>query len=228
MPEASLSGRMRYPQVRREWSDIRHHLPRLRHLARGTVLELGVRSGISTTALLAGVEDHGGTLWSVDIDPASAEVFAGHPDWRFVLADSRDTSALAAAGLPNDLDVLFVDTIHTFEQVRDELAMWGDRVRPGGVIVFHDTDLFPEIRPAISAWCDQRRVPVLYLARSCGLAVAYPGRGLLFATWLGTVRAPLQALLHTVLPFASRARGAANTSLARVAASRHRSSGMQQ
>jgi Methyltransferase domain len=141
------------------------------------VLELGVRGGNSTVALLAGLEERGGTLWSVDIDPACAEVFAGHPQWRFVLADSRDESAVVGAGLPAEVDVLFIDTIHTFEQVRDELDLWGDRVRQGGVIFFHDTDPFPDIRRAISAWCRQRRIPYEFVGRSNGLGVAYPGGG---------------------------------------------------
>ena len=41
-------------------------------------------------ALLAGLEERGGVLWSVDVDPASAAVFSGHDQWRFVLADSRE------------------------------------------------------------------------------------------------------------------------------------------
>jgi Methyltransferase domain len=152
------------------------------------VLELGVRGGNSTGALLAGIEEHGGTLWSIDIDPASGEIFAGHPQWRFVLTDSRDVHALAAAGLPAMLDVLFFDTIHTYEQVRDELAAWGDRVRRGGLILFHDTDTYPEIRTAITEWCKPRRVSYEFLRRSNGLGVAYPGCGRLFGAWLLAVR----------------------------------------
>jgi hypothetical protein len=77
------------------------------------------------------------------------------------------------AGLPTPVDVLFVDTIHTYEQVRDELSAWGDRVGPDGRILFHDTDSYPEIRPAIAEWCRARRVPYEYLRGSSGLGVAY-------------------------------------------------------
>lgn len=185
---AGPSARDRYDAVVAEPSDIQHHLPRLRREARGTVLELGVREGNSTVALLAGLEDRGGTLWSVDVLPESAHVFSGHPQWRFVLADSRDESTIAAAGLPDQLDMLFVDTIHTYEQVRDELAVWGDRVADGGVILFHDTDTYPEIRRAIAEWCGRRNVPFVFRGRSNGLGVAYPGRGFAFALWLATVR----------------------------------------
>jgi len=179
-----VSARDRYERVSREGSDIQDHLARLRASAQGTVLELGVRGGNSTAALLAGIEERGGALWSVDIDPNCAILFEGHPQWHFVRADSRDEAAVSAAGLPDELDVLFVDTLHTYEQVRDELGVWGDRVVAGGVILFHDTDSFPEIRRAIEEWCRTRGVPYRFLGGSNGLGIAYPGRGRAYAALL--------------------------------------------
>ena len=116
-------------------------------------------------------------LWSVDIDPASAAVFPGHDQWRFVLADSREERPVVDAGLPDELDVLFIDTLHTYEQVRDELAVWGDRVVPGGMILFHDTDSYPPIRRAISEWCKSRSVPFEFRGGSNGLGVCIPRPG---------------------------------------------------
>src|SRR3954451_6079901 len=179
MPDSLRTAQERYPEVAAAPSDIQRHLPRLRREAHGTVLELGVRGGNSTVALLAGLEERGGMLWSVDVDPESAAVFSGHAQWCFVLADSRDVRPLGEAGLPDELDVLFIDTIHTYEQVRDELAIWGDRVVDGGVILFHDTDSYPPIRRAISEWCKSQRVPFEFSGGSNGLGIAYPGRGML-------------------------------------------------
>ena len=193
MTSSLAPAQRRYEHVARAPSDIQSHLPRLRQEARGTVLELGVRGGNSTAALLAGVEERGGTLWSVDVDPASASIFAGHPQWRFVRADSRDVAALESRGLPRELDVLFVDTLHTYEQVRDELRAWGDRVRPGGVLLFHDTDSYSEIRRAIARWCRSRRVAYEFLAGSNGLGVAYPGRSRAFRRRLTLRRARWRA-----------------------------------
>lgn len=186
MPDSPRAAQERYQEVAAAPSDIQQHLPRLRREARGTVLELGVRGGSSTVALLAGLEERGGTLWSVDVDPASAGVFPSHAQWRFVLADSRDERQVAGAGLPDELDVLFIDTIHTYEQVRDELAVWGDKVVEGGVILFHDTDSYPSIRRAISDWCKSRSVPFEFRGGSNGLGAAYPGRGVLVGirTWI--------------------------------------------
>jgi hypothetical protein len=149
-------------------------------------------------ALLAGLEERGGTLWSVDVDPASADVFPNHPQWRFVLADSRDADALSDAGLPDELDVLFVDTLHTYEQVRDELAIWGDRVVDDGVIMFHDTDTYPVIRKAISEWCKPRHVPFEFIGGSSGLGIAYPGRGAMVG-----FRMRIRRGLHLIVWFVS-------------------------
>jgi hypothetical protein len=177
MPDSPRTAQERYNEVAAAPSDIQLHLPRIRREARGTVLELGVRGGSSTVALLAGLEERGGKLWSVDVDPASASVFPDHAQWCFVLADSRDVRPVVDAGLPDELDVLFIDTLHTYEQVRDELAVWGDRVGEGGVILFHDTDSYPPIRKAIAEWCKSRNVPYEFRGRSNGLGVAYPGAG---------------------------------------------------
>jgi hypothetical protein len=192
-----------YDAVAERRSDIQEHLPRLRREAHGTVLELGVRGGVSTTAFLAGLEERGGTLWSVDIEPSSEELFVGHPQWRFVLADSRDVGALRAAGLTEPIDVLFVDTEHTYEQVRDELGAWGDRVRPGGVILFHDVDSFPEIRRAIARWARPRQIAFEYLDGSNGLGVAYPGaaRGLRYRLAVARTRRRTRELARQTAAF---------------------------
>lgn len=186
MPDSPRTAQERYQEVAAAPSDIQRHLSRLRREAHGTVLELGVRGGSSTVALLAGLEERGGMLWSVDVDPASAAVFPDHAQWCFVLADSRDEGPVVEAGLPDELDVLFIDTIHTYEQVRDELAVWGDRVVDGGLILFHDTDSYPPIRRAISEWCKSRSVPFEFRGESNGLGVAYPGGGVLVGvrTWI--------------------------------------------
>lgn len=135
------------------WSDILGHLPRLYEMAKGNVLELGVRDGNSTAALLAGVAERGGHLWSVDIADYSKAV-KPHPQWTFIRADSLDVGRITGAGVPSELDLLFIDTDHTYERTLAELTTWGARVKRGGAIVLHDTDNadFPDVRKAIEAY----------------------------------------------------------------------------
>jgi predicted O-methyltransferase YrrM len=161
----------RYQHWLVEWSDVRDHLPILYQASHGFVLELGVRAGVSTAALLAGVENAGGMVWSVDRDDCSP-VFAGHPQWRFIQADSLDVATIEAAGIPYALDCLFIDTVHTADRTLRELEVWGSRVVPGGVILLHDTDdpsTMPGVRDAMEAFCAAGGLTPLYHTGSYGL-----------------------------------------------------------
>ena len=130
-------------------SDIQDHLPELYHWARGWplghVVELGTRSGNSTSALLAGVEAaRRGHVWSIDI--ADADVpgeWRESEYWTFLKGDALSPWALDLT--PDTIDVLFIDLDpHSFEQTLAALMMWAPRVSPGGVILCHDTE-WPEI-----------------------------------------------------------------------------------
>mgnify|MGYP000157936475 FL=1 len=94
-----MSLYQRYLQHCATQSDIQHHLPLLYASAHGVVVELGTRTGVSTCALLAGVERRGGHVWSIDIDDCS-QLYADHPQWTFKRGDSRDVSW---AGCPRDV-----------------------------------------------------------------------------------------------------------------------------
>lgn len=148
-PAAATPAWHAYQQHVHTASDIQHHLPLLYSLARGNVLELGTRGGVSTAALLAGVEMHGGKVVSVDIDPACANVAAGHPLWAFWHGSSMDASMAQDIVTYNGaFDLILIDTEHTMEQAQAELALWGPHVKPGGHICMHDPETFPGVRRA--------------------------------------------------------------------------------
>jgi predicted O-methyltransferase YrrM len=124
------------------WSDIQEQMPLLRaaarRYARPVIAELGTRTGESTSALLAGASASGGHVWSVDPGPSTAE-WAGSPLWSFLGAS--DMSSEAAAWLPAGLDILFIDTSHLYDHTLAELRRYVPRVRPGGMVICHDTEL---------------------------------------------------------------------------------------
>jgi predicted O-methyltransferase YrrM len=162
----------RYRMLAAQQSDIQHHLPLLYSLAKGNVLELGTRTGVSTAALLAGVEARGGQVISVDIDPNCERLYADHPQWAFWHGSSTDM------GLARDIttyagpfDILFIDTEHTFEMATAELALWGDHIKPGGHILLHDPETFPGVRRAIREFCEARAWPVTFVLPCNGMAV---------------------------------------------------------
>lgn len=103
-----------------------------------TVVELGVRDGNSTSALLAAVEQVGGTLFAVDIvEPRIPPVVAEHPSCTVIVGN--DTDGHIAAQVPKRIDVLFVDTSHHYDHTLRELDIYMPRVT--GMALFHDTEL---------------------------------------------------------------------------------------
>lgn len=121
------------------WTDMQAHLQRLYDLTikfpkDKVVVELGVRWGTSTIALLAAVNDSGGHLFSVDIEDCS-NVCPGEVNWTFILGNDMDV----VRTWNQPIDHLFIDTIHTFDHTFAELSEWGKWVKLGGVISLHDT-----------------------------------------------------------------------------------------
>lgn len=122
-------------------SDINQHLEYMHDLCVEfdvqQVVELGVRSGLSTAAFLAAMDKTDGRVWSCDVSPASCvPEIVHHPRWTFVWGDDIDSVAQAP-----HCDVLFIDTSHQYEHTRRELDAYAGKVRPGGVILLHDTQL---------------------------------------------------------------------------------------
>lgn len=145
-----------------EWSDMQAYMPLLRERASGyervRVLELGTRTGYSTSAFLAAAEATGGHVWSVDIaQPLVPPEWAVSGLWTLTVRD--DTEPLPELdGLT--FDVLFIDTSHFYDHTLTELRTFAPRVVPGGVVLLHDTAFKPDpvqggwdVGGAVDAWC---------------------------------------------------------------------------
>lgn len=178
-------------------SDIWLHLPRfvsaVEELEATKVIELGTRYGVSTIAWLYGLQNRG-HLWAVD---CSFPVAAPGSDvnlldtqgplgvlehFTFILG--YDTWQPVLDALPYDVDVVFVDTMHTFEQTSLELELYYPRVRAGGRMYFHDSaiettgnattpqPLFP-VRTAVEEFCAVHNLKWDNDERCYGLACVY-------------------------------------------------------
>ncbi len=124
----------------RTTSDINEHLPMLYFLAQQCdhVTEFGVRTGASTLAFLHGLQGRPATLRSYDINDQFGvqELLTRwtRVEWTFSICSTVAISRIE----PTDL--LFVDTLHNYDQVSQELALHGEAARRW--IVFHDTETF--------------------------------------------------------------------------------------
>jgi hypothetical protein len=124
--------------TRRPTSNIVAHLPFLEFMASQCdhVTEFGVRDGFSTCALLSGCR---GKVVTYDIQRYPVCDILEQLDlpcaWEFHERSTVDESLVIE---PTDL--LFIDTLHTYDQAIKELALHADKARR--YIVFHDTYTF--------------------------------------------------------------------------------------
>jgi hypothetical protein len=108
-------------------------------------MALAARSG----AELVAIDPHAGN----DRGPQEIEADAarGEEDNRAFLANLerawvaervrhvRLPSQDALGAVDGELDLLYVDGAHRYAPARDDLARWGERVRPGGRMLVHDS-----------------------------------------------------------------------------------------
>lgn len=129
-----------YNRLCSEPSDINEHLPTfvalVDELDARHVIELGTRTGVSTIAWLWALVSTGGRLTSIDIDerPDIGE----HEHWTFIQGDDLDPEITAQL---DPAEIVFIDTSHTYPQTLAELNVYRWLVKPGGLIVLHDTEL---------------------------------------------------------------------------------------
>ncbi len=127
-----------YRQACTQPSDINEHLPLFvdlcKELGAQKVIELGTRGGPSTIAWLYGLKWTGGRCWSA---PGPQLLHLRH--WSFVQGDDLDPEVIKQ--LPDEADIVFIDTTHAYEDTLAELNVYLYKVRPGGRIVLHDTQL---------------------------------------------------------------------------------------
>lgn len=128
--------------------DTRDHLPFLCDVV-GTlgcspnVLEIGCDVGNSTTALLLGTDQDGGFVTSVDINPKCVDNFPDSNHWRFIHGNSRALEVQSMVRRAGPFDLLYIDGDHSYNGARGDIEVYGEMVRPGGLILVHDV-LHPE------------------------------------------------------------------------------------
>jgi hypothetical protein len=126
-------------------SDIHEHLPVLKKYAEEceTITEMGVCSAKSTYALIAGKPKK-----LTSIDYRHPDEITGIPnvvdklykiskdnniDFTFILGSTTEIEI-------EDTDLLFIDTLHAYNQLKKELELHGNKAKK--YIIFHDTTLF--------------------------------------------------------------------------------------
>ena len=135
--------KQKYAELCKTPSDINEHLPDLYNIALQCdhITEMGVRSCVSTWAFLLAKPIR---LISYDINYHEnfEEVLRARPDWRIFVADVLKVKI-------EKTDLLFIDTLHTYTQLKKELKLHAGNVRK--YIIFHDTTTYGHT-PEPSSW----------------------------------------------------------------------------
>ena len=121
--------------------DICEHLSTLREYASRceSVVEMGVRWGSSTVALASACPKKMTSYDLVQTPELSRilETIRGEPfDYRFIIGD---TLAIEI----DEVDLLFIDTLHTYNQLRTEMKLHAGKTRK--YILLHDTASFGRV-----------------------------------------------------------------------------------
>jgi predicted O-methyltransferase YrrM len=129
-------------------TDICEHLLTLYNYSIGypntkVIVELGTRTGESTTAFIAAVNDTGGTVYSIDINYKCEELFKDEPRWKFIWG--HDLNIGQKWNIP--IDVLFIDTDHFYYLTLNELELWTKYIKPDSIILMHDTNVDQNLNP---------------------------------------------------------------------------------
>jgi predicted O-methyltransferase YrrM len=113
-----------------------------------TIVEFGTRGGVSTWAFLDGLPADG-WLWSVDIDDCMVPARVSEDSrWTFIQGD--DTSLAVLDQLPEQADLVFIDTSHTYAHTVMELD-FAVTLHPSRILL-HDAD-WPGVERAIKQFC---------------------------------------------------------------------------
>jgi predicted O-methyltransferase YrrM len=177
----------------------------------GHVVQLGHYVGYST--LLLGFmmrrmgRPHG--IFSIDISSEASDYTrrwvsrAGLDDYVGILvSDSANPAAAAHARAYFDAapDLVFIDSSHGYAHTLNELDLWYEQLRPGGIILMHDASAFAAqfdphgeggVQRALSEWLGRNPVPAILLNGSATPGIS--GEALIYGDpcGLGIIQRPL-------------------------------------
>ncbi len=131
------------------------------------IIEFGICEGISTVVLAAAAQAAGGKLYSIDPSNSFAD-FVAYNIAYYGLTDSFKRIHSDSVAFREDwrrkyndqpLDLIMVDSQHTYSLKRKEIDLWLPLLRKGGAIVFHDViHCADNNQAAISDWLKDKKV----------------------------------------------------------------------
>lgn len=133
------------------------------------ILEIGTDKGYSLRLFCKFLKATGGHIWSIDIaDPNFKKSWMrGFKNYTLIKADSL------LIRWKQPVDLLYLDGKHTFEQVYQELELYGDHAK---VIMSHDIMNVSDecgVMEAFQAYAWKHQLPLTIYPGVCGLGVIW-------------------------------------------------------
>lgn len=157
------------------WIDMVPHTGHLTDLASQvkSIVEFGLRGGVSTWALLDGLPEDGALL-GVDVLPVDEILLpprvTNDPRFTFVMGDDLQVK------LPKTADLVMIDSSHQYDHTVAELLR-AEKMKPRFIVChdYLDPGAGPMVKPAVDGFVAFRSYRLQVLHESpCGLAVLVP------------------------------------------------------
>lgn len=107
------------------------------------ILEFGVQSGSSTKKFLEICQINNGKLYSVDIDNYS-NLFKDD-NWTFI-QDRDDNFNAIKEKIPKEIDIIYLDTIHTAKHVQKIFQNYYEILNKSGLFIIDDISWLPYLK----------------------------------------------------------------------------------
>ena len=103
-------------------------------------VDIGVRDGYSSGILAIGAAERNNTIYGIDVNFNTFRSELVDSDRYYQLeGDSSTIGKYAEIDDLNSVDFLFIDSLHTREQVLCEMYYWVPRMTEGSTVAFHDS-----------------------------------------------------------------------------------------
>lgn len=123
--------------------DMMYHVHTIHAIARGinakTIVDLGVRNGQATRALLLSAKENNGRVFSVDTDDCNHACPAEYKNnWLFYQMTTDQFYNDVVSPKNTEIDLLMIDSDHSYEQSKIDFENYSKHVRVNGIVLLHD------------------------------------------------------------------------------------------
>jgi predicted O-methyltransferase YrrM len=116
---------------------------KIKHIKEPTILEFGVKGGVSTKMFIELCEARSGNLYSIDAN--NCESVSKSKRWNFI--QSRDDNFdFIKNKTPEKFDVIFLDTLHEAQHVKKIFYYYYKFLKTDGFFFIDDTSWLPYVK----------------------------------------------------------------------------------